>query len=745
MPALQKKINGLAAFICIVTLIGCSRDNPLILPEEFVDSPDASCTDSNVLDFEVLTGISIFDSGDKLLEFDSEFDYLTNSYELEVDYLTDELLINPQEVTSLSAFSFDSGDIPSTLPEQNIVSDELASTISLSSLTPTLELVGEPELYEFPDNASFVRVPLINDSTELKVTINVQAEIPYFGIECTPFEVVEVVDPDDEVAQPIRTVHEEIVYNITIRRSEPEKSPVNFMDRSENDEFGRNISLDGDFLAVGLPHEDSDLTGILTGDISSNVNELSENSGAVYIYRQVSENNWEFHSLIKAPNSEAGDLFGYSVSLSNNLLIVSAPGEDSLSEGSFTWIDENSDGVNDDDIAANAERNNLAPSSGAVYAYKLLTVYEDPPTEPEPTDPETTPVEPAHWVESIDAASQVVSYIWIDPGVPVPADPPEILSQYWTQKAYIKPKLNQPAFEGYDNAFGQTVLFKENILLVSAPKEDSLTAAGSDASLPNSGAVFGYAHDDADDSFTYITEFKASNALSGDSFGSSIAMSDGRIIIGAPGQDSFTLSEEENDGSVEDMPESGAAYIFDRSGSSNAWTQTGFLKASNADIGDSFGDSVAVSGNRVVVGASNEDGSGLGFNRNMESNDLLNSGAAYVFDTSDNETWIETKYIKASDTQENASFGRYVAFENDDLLISAPYQDQSVYTNVGQSYLYSDLDEQGLLRRVFTAENPEDNLRLGENIDISNTKLVIGSSGSAGGVIENSGTAFIFQ
>ena len=45
----------------------------------------------------------------------------------------------------------------------------------------------------------------------------------------------------------------------------------------------------------------------------------------------------------------------------------------------------------------------------------------------------------------------------------------------------------------------------------------------------------------------------------------------------------------------------GAAYVFKRSGTS--WTQQAYLKAPNAGAGDHFGDSVAIAGDTVVVGA----------------------------------------------------------------------------------------------------------------------------------------------
>ena len=56
-----------------------------------------------------------------------------------------------------------------------------------------------------------------------------------------------------------------------------------------------------------------------------------------------------------------------------------------------------------------------------------------------------------------------------------------------------------------------------------------------------------------------------------------------------------------------------------------------YLKASNTDAWDSFGCSVAVSGDTAVVGARAEDSNTTGVNGDQSDNSALSSGAAYVF------------------------------------------------------------------------------------------------------------------
>jgi hypothetical protein len=57
---------------------------------------------------------------------------------------------------------------------------------------------------------------------------------------------------------------------------------------------------------------------------------------------------------------------------------------------------------------------------------------------------------------------------------------------------------------------------------------------------------------------------------------------------------------------------SGAAYVFVRQGTT--WTQQAYLKASNTEAVDRFGRSVSISGDTIVVGATEEDSNSTGVN-----------------------------------------------------------------------------------------------------------------------------------
>jgi hypothetical protein len=83
--------------------------------------------------------------------------------------------------------------------------------------------------------------------------------------------------------------------------------------------------------------------------------------------------------------------------------------------------------------------------------------------------------------------------------------------------------------------------------------------------------------------------------------------------------------------------------------SSTTWTQQAYLKASNTGAGDGFGQSVAITGDTVVVGAHYEDSSSTGVNGTQSDNSASASGAAYVFVRSSG-AWSQQAYLKASNT-----------------------------------------------------------------------------------------------
>ncbi|MEZ5979672.1 MAG: FG-GAP repeat protein [Planctomycetota bacterium] len=134
---------------------------------------------------------------------------------------------------------------------------------------------------------------------------------------------------------------------------------------------------------------------------------------------------------------------------------------------------------------------------------------------------------------------------------------------------------------------------------------------------------------------------KASNTDAFDQFGTSVAVSGDTVVVGAITQQrsSSTVVDGNQADSGADL--AGAAYVFVRSGST--WSQQAYLKASNTDAFDRFGTSVAVSGDTIVVGATDEDSGATGIDGNQADNSAPGSGAAYVFVRS-GSTWSQQAY-----------------------------------------------------------------------------------------------------
>ena len=109
--------------------------------------------------------------------------------------------------------------------------------------------------------------------------------------------------------------------------------------------------------------------------------------------------------------------------------------------------------------------------------------------------------------------------------------------------------------------------------------------------------------------------------------------------------------------------------------------QQAYLKASNTEAGDSFGYSVAISADTVVVATPWESSNAIGVNGDGTNNSADSSGAAYVFIRS-GTTWSQQAYLKASNTGAGDNFGSSVAISGDTLVVGAPYEDSNAtYTD----------------------------------------------------------------
>ncbi len=156
--------------------------------------------------------------------------------------------------------------------------------------------------------------------------------------------------------------------------------------------------------------------------------------------------------------------------------------------------------------------------------------------------------------------------------------------------------------------------------------------------------------------WTQTAELKGSDTiagqdgLTGDSFGTSVAVSGGTVVVGAPYH----------------AEHSGRAYPFTRA--ARGWKQFAELKGSDTVgftgtfAGDQFGTSVAISGTTVVVGADN-------------------ANRAYVF-TRTPTGWKQTAELKGSDSVSGDHFGISAAVSGTIVVVGADYH------GAGRAYVF---------------------------------------------------------
>ena len=108
-------------------------------------------------------------------------------------------------------------------------------------------------------------------------------------------------------------------YPLTIDPSLGQQAYLKASNTDASDLFGYSVAISDDTVVVGSQTEDSNATGI-NGDQSNNAR---VDSGAVYVFTR-SGTTWSQQAYLKASNTGRGDIFGYSVAISGDTLVVGA-------------------------------------------------------------------------------------------------------------------------------------------------------------------------------------------------------------------------------------------------------------------------------------------------------------------------------------------------------------------------------------------------------------------------------------
>jgi hypothetical protein len=367
----------------------------------------------------------------------------------------------------------------------------------------------------------------------------------------------------------------------------------------------------------------------------------------------------------KASNTGSYDYFGWSVALSGDTLAVGAWAESSASRG----VDGN-------------QANESAPASGAVYVFRRSGTAWQQEAYLKASNAELGD----NFGVSVALSGDTLAVgAWLEqsasPGIDGDQDDNSAEGSgavyvfrrsgtSWQQEAYLKASNT-----GAEDYFGEGVALSGDTLAVGAHAEDSASRGidgnQDDDSAADSGAVYVFRRSGA--AWQQEAYLKASNAGEGDQFGASVALSGDTLAIGAIFEDSGAKGVNGNQ-EDESVPGSGAVYVFRRSGA--AWQQEAYLKASNTGAEDLFGDSVALAGDTLAVGAWREQSASRGVDGDQDDDSADRSGAVYVFRRSGTD-WQQEAYLKASNTDAEDSFGYGVALAGDVLAVGAPGEDST--------------------------------------------------------------------
>jgi hypothetical protein len=250
----------------------------------------------------------------------------------------------------------------------------------------------------------------------------------------------------------------------------------------------------------------------------------------------------------------------------------------------------------------------------------------------------------------------------------------------WHQEAYLKASNTDPGDE-----FGARIAMSADGSTLAVRSYDASAATGingnqNDNSAEDAGAVYVF-NRSASGEWNQQAYIKASNTDAGDRFGHSIALSfhGNSLAVGARHEDgsAIGINGDQDDNSAIDA---GAVYLFNRN-SRGEWEQEAYIKASNTDIRDIFGISVALSddGRTLSVGAIHEDSSVTGINGDESDNSAQNTGAVYIFGYATIGGWYQQAYIKASNPDNSDGFGRFNALSADGntLAVCARLEDSA--------------------------------------------------------------------
>ena len=334
--------------------------------------------------------------------------------------------------------------------------------------------------------------------------------------------------------------------------------------------------------------------------------------GAVYTYEFINS-SWVFQSellpTVLSPTRQGQDeFFGISLDLDTDLLVVGATGTDQVDFPFF--IDTGSVYIYRHDGSAWSSEANIFASDGD---------FGDDFGRAVAVDGNTVLVgAPTHELLGGGITTGAV-YVYRYDGVS------------WLETEIIQ----SPSVENFAS-FGNAIGLDGNVFVVGSSGADGGT-------FTNSGLAFVYRS--VGGVITYEATLAPSDPALRQYFGTSVAISGNKIVVGAPGDPALGTGDP------------GEAYLFVRS--NGQWNQVAIMRDAHGFLGDRFGESVAIDGDTIIIGAPSSDENGV------------DTGQIYSY-TIDSGSLSNPQMIRASDGADGDIFGSAVTVSGEHVLATAP-------------------------------------------------------------------------
>ena len=369
-------------------------------------------------------------------------------------------------------------------------------------------------------------------------------------------------------------------------------------DAAEGDNFGRSVSISGDYTIVGSCQDDDD----------------GEDSGSAYIFAR-NRNEWTEQAKLTADDAAANDNFGLSVSISGDYAIVGAHGNDDDGENSgavYIFVRDGDEWTQQQKLTSDdaAEGDQFGISVSVFGDYAIVGAYCNDDDGVNSGSAYIFVHEGEEWTQQQKlTADDAAESDYFGYSVSINGDY-AIIGAYWDDddginsgSAYIFARegeewTQQQKLTADDAAerdwFGNSVFINGDYAIIGAHLDD-------DDGI-NSGSAYIFVRDGEE--WTQQQKLTADDAAEEDYFGVSVSINGDYAIIGAYGND-------------DDGDYSGSAYIFVRD--DDEWTQQQKLTADDTAARDFFGNSVSINGDYAIVGAY------------LDDDDGAESGSAYVY------------------------------------------------------------------------------------------------------------------